>query len=572
MGMGESGSTARSVKLRRLATVWFALLALLVPTGADAAPGDLDPGFGENGQARLYGFGGQDIALQAGKILVTHESGIARLSANGVADGSFHANPHPLQDCDAEALGTQKNLKIIVGGCSETPLGLDLAVSRHGKDGFVDPTFGDGGIATTDFGPSDSAPGPDEYPVDLIVQPDDKIVAVGMSILQNDEFTYRTNWVLARYTANGALDTTFGTGGKVVSTFGAGFCGVPFEAARQTDGKILVVGSRCSSTDVDAGDVVVQRFHADGALDTAFGAGGTSLVDLGGYDEGRSVALQPDGKIVIAGRSTPEWYATDARFVVLRLDVAGNQDMTFGNAGVATIVTDVYDVATDVAIQPDGKIVVAGRGFEASSYYPADMTRVVLERFTADGQADATFGTGGRVQAWLTGSRTFAIDSYAEELLLLPDGKILVAGSMFQSNGTEEPDIFTFLARFASDASGPACTIVGTAQTDEIVGTPEADVICGGGGDDVIRGGEGNDIVRGGAGDDTIFGATGDDALYGDGGNDRIIGGNGRDLLDGGEGADTLDAKDSLAGDSAYGGAGSDVCLVDAGDVQQSCP
>ncbi len=572
MGAARSALAAT----RRRTIVWVAVLALFIPAaGANAGAGDLDTSFGENGQARLGGAGGLDLALQAGKLLVTHGSGVARILATGIEDGSFHESSHPLQDCEARGLGIQKSLKIIVGGCTDTPLEADFAVTRHAKDGFVDPTFGDGGIVATDFGPNDTAPGPDDFVRDLIVQPDDKIVAVGISVLQNDESTYRTNWALARYTPNGALDATFGTGGKVVSGFAAGFCGVPFEAALQPDGKIVVVGSRCSSGDVNVGDVIIRRFHPSGALDATFGTGGTRLVDLGAYDEARSIALQPDGKIVVAARSTPKFYVTGGDFIVLRLDVAGSQDTAFGNGGVATIVTDVDDIPTDVALQPDGKIVVVGRGTQQSSYSPDGYVRIVLERFTSDGQADSTFGTGGRSQTWLTGPGPIpaVADTFAEAMLLLSDGRILVSGWMFEYKGFDDPpDYYTFVARFAAGAGGPACTIFGSDASEEIKGTPNADVICAGAGDDIIQAGGGNDIVFGGVGNDTILGGAGDDKLYGDAGNDQIVGGNGRDLLEGGTGADTLDARDSAPGDSVNGGAGTDVCLVDVGDTKSSCP
>lgn len=562
-----SGTTTIPLCRRRLRplAVSVALVLLLVPAVGLAAPGDLDSGFGASGQARLSGDGGKDLALQDGKILVTNGLGVARLLATGVVDPSFKLQEHPLQACEPDGLGLQQKGQIIIGGCSSSPLGIDFAVERRGKDGVIDPTFGNGGIVSTDFGPED-------YLEDLLVQPDDKIVAVGTSVLENTESIFRAQWVIARYRADGTLDQSFGSAGKVVSTFAAGFCGEAFKAALQADGKILVVGARCSSSDVNVSDMVVRRFLPSGAVDTSFGVSGTRLVDLGAFDVAESLALQSDGKIVVVGRSTPEFYATGADFLALRLDNAGTQDTSFGNAGIATIASEDPDIAEDVVLQSDGKIVVVGSHISYSSYFPDAIDRFVVERFTPSGQPDVTFGTGGRVETWMSGPRGYE-ESNAKAVLITPDGKLLVSGGMFQYNGfDEEPSYYTIVARYSAVASGPACTIIGTTGADHITGTQFDDVICPGDGNDVVEAGSGNDIVRGGKGDDTIFGGAGRDQLFGEAGNDRIVGAADPDILDGGAGGDTLEAKDSMPGDSVNGGAGVDVCVADPGDTQTSCP
>ena len=196
----------------------------------------------------------------------------------------------------------------------------------------------------------------------------------------------------------GDLDRGFGAGGTRTIE-GMGYAGA---MAVQPDGKIVVAGLGAN------GDVAVGRINPDGSDDPAFG--GTRLIDFGSFDIGEAVALQPDGKIVVVGRS-------GANAVIARLNPDGSPDMGFGTAGKRAIDYGgpSFDRAEGVAIQPDGKIILAGVG----GLDPM----IVVTRLEPDGADDTGFGPGGtrRVHFGLgyEEGRTVALQA---------DGKIVVAG------------------------------------------------------------------------------------------------------------------------------------------------
>jgi len=211
---------------------------------------------------------------------------------------------------------------------------------------------------TTDFGGSD-------YGFSVALQPDGKIVVAGYA---------GGDFALARYNSDGALDTSFGSGGKVTTDFGGSYHPDGFSVALQPDGKIVVAGYA-------GGDFALARYNSDGALDTSFGSGGKVTTDFGGSDAGYSVALQPDGKIVVAGYAGLD-------FALARYNSDGALDTSFGTGGkVTTDFSGGRDVGYSVALQPDGKIVVAG-------YAGVDFA---LARYNSDGALDTSFGSGGKV-------------------------------------------------------------------------------------------------------------------------------------------------------------------------------
>ena len=185
---------------------------------------------------------------------------------------------------------------------------------------------------------------------------------------------------------------------------------------RQTDGKIVVVGSA-------SGDIALARYNPNGSLDTSFDGDGLVIADFGGssgYAWG--VAVQPDGKIVAAGWVNAPGGTTD--FGLARLNTDGSPDTSF--AGVGWVVTDLNgndDFAQSVALQPDGRLLVAGYSdiSEEPSYNPESI--FALARFNADGSLDASFGTNG----WLT-TDLAGFDDECFAMSLLPDGRIVLAG------------------------------------------------------------------------------------------------------------------------------------------------
>jgi uncharacterized delta-60 repeat protein len=227
---------------------------------------------------------------------------------------------------------------------------------------------------------------------------------------------------VARYTNAGTLDPTFGTGGKVMTNI-AGRTDLGFAARLQSDGKIVVTG-RVADGGGDTPDVGLVRYNVDGTLDTTFGANGIVRVDLtttGNWDEASDLAVQVDGRIVV---SVQILVGNSFAFGVARFNGDGRLDPSFGTGGLTTVTfSSLNDLARGIAVQEDGKIVVAGQS--ANLMHPD----VAMARLTTGGALDPAFGNGGRVAVDFFGS----IDN-GQAVAIQADGRILVAGAA--RNGT----------------------------------------------------------------------------------------------------------------------------------------
>ena len=181
-----------------------------------------------------------------------------------------------------------------------------------------------------------------------MIQKDGKIIAAGRS---------QNSFAVARYNADGSQDTSFNGSGIVITPLGNDSGAV--DLAIQLDGKIVVVGySRGVSNDFSTADFAVARYNPDGSLDTSFDGTGKIIIPIGGFaDYANSVAIQADGKIVVAGNSDGD---SGRNFVVVRFNPNGSLDTTFNGTGKVTTPFCCTSYAIGVAIQADGKIVVAG--------------------------------------------------------------------------------------------------------------------------------------------------------------------------------------------------------------------
>jgi uncharacterized delta-60 repeat protein len=282
---------------------------------------------------------------------------------------------------------------------------LLAAVSAYPSGpGSLDLTFAGAGYKIDSFGDGSYI----AFGGDVAVQPDGKIVIVGYWI---------GAFVLARYNPDGALDTSFGVGGKVFTAFPLA-SSAPYDLMLQPDGKIVVVGKDGSDFN---GRIVMARYNPDGSLDTSFGSNGkvTTGVFNGGPCGATAGAIQPDGKIVIAGyaynSSQMKYY-----FAVARYNTNGSLDTSFDGDGITT--TAALDAlwASSVVIQPDGKIVAGGS--TGSTGGPSD--KFILTRYNPNGSVDTTFDGDGIVttQMLQTGSVVVSI-------ALLADGRIVAGGS-----------------------------------------------------------------------------------------------------------------------------------------------
>jgi uncharacterized delta-60 repeat protein len=263
------------------------------------------------------------------------------------------------------------------------------------ESGSLDTTFGVAGEASSaPFGGNDSK---------MALQADGKIVIVGGSFV---------DFVLARFTADGTLDSTFGSGGQVTTDISGGLVERARAVAIQSDGKIVVAGE---GTIGSSSVVALTRYNPDGSLDTGFGAGG-KVLETTIRSRAFAVAVQPDGKIVVAGDAFVPGNPNDVGdALVARYNSDGSIDTSFGDAGQRVIdITVGTDLARNLVLQPNGAIVIAGDPFGSD---PDDRTGVA--RFDANGNLDSSFGAAGKV---ILSSRI------GRGLALQPDGKLLLVG------------------------------------------------------------------------------------------------------------------------------------------------
>ncbi|MBC8124370.1 MAG: hypothetical protein H7X70_01430 [Candidatus Kapabacteria bacterium] len=282
---------------------------------------------------------------------------------------------------------------------------LLMSAPSLAQDGSLDPSFGKAGIVSTRIGLGNN------YCKAVVVQEDDKIVVAGNT--QNDV-------ALIRYHSNGSLDTSFGTGG-VVTTSISGGGDVTNGIAIQSDGKFVLVGYSGIFPNYD---VLLVRYSEDGALDESFGTGGTVLTNIGAKgDQGHAVAIQSDGKIVVAGNYDN---GTNSDIVLVRYTENGKLDSSFHNDGIVTTgVGPAGEIARSVAVQSDGKILITGYSYTPKSF----AYEFVIVRYAMDGSLDSSFGINGIVTTDIVSQ-----NDYGESIVVLNNGKIIVGGYSFSGN------------------------------------------------------------------------------------------------------------------------------------------
>jgi uncharacterized delta-60 repeat protein len=282
----------------------------------------------------------------------------------------------------------------------------------YGQAGILDNTFGIGGIVTTAIGNGYV------YGNAMALQTDGKILVAGSFSYNNSNFEF----ALLRYNTNGSLDTTFGTKGIDITEIDS-FNDVAAAVAIEPNGKIVVSGY---SNDSLNNKFALVRYDQSGSLDSSFGINGKVTTSFGNTsDNGNAMAIQPDGKIVVAGSAS--FNKDSIIFVVARYDsTAGSLDTSFGDSGKIT--TSVYghdDEGYSVAIQNNGEIVVAGIAYnnESSSYDFA------VVRYDSAGVPDALFGNNGKVTTDILGYG----GAFANSVALQSNGQIVVAGRAFNT-------------------------------------------------------------------------------------------------------------------------------------------
>ncbi len=390
-----------------------------------SAPGGLDPGFGGGTGKVTSTVGGDetDMLLQPdGKVLMIGGSAtdfvMARFNPDGTPDGSFGTNGVVTTDIagglDAAFGGALlPDGRIVIVGSARVGSNDDFAVARYLPTGALDTSFGTQGKTTTDFfGARDRA-------FAVAVFPDSSLVVAGDATLAANA---GTDFGVARYTAAGVLDTSFGAAGTGrVNTDIAQRVDIAKNVVIESGGTILVTGTITMGTSSTLAHTGLARYTAAGSLDSSLNGSGT--LSIANLQLGDGLALQANGRILVAGNAI---VTGDTHFGVMRLLADGSADGSFGSSGLATAgFTTQDDYGRDVTIDATGRIVVSGQ----SSNLVVASTDFAVARFTAAGVLDTTFDGDGRFTVEFFG----ASDS-AENVAVQTDGRIVLGG--FAANGT----------------------------------------------------------------------------------------------------------------------------------------
>ena len=385
------------------------------------SPGTLDITFGSDGLVTTaigsYDDEARAVAIQDdGKIVVAGQFSnpayddffVIRYNTDGSLDTSFDMDGIVITDFGgddvAQALAIQSDGKIVVAGYT-SPNGsvADFALARYNSDGSLDTNFDSDGKLITSLGSGY------DYPSGIAIQSDDKIVVVGGKYIGINDYDI----AVLRYNADGSPDTTFDTDGIVTTPIG-NVDNFGNSIAIQPDGKIIVGGTTYNGSNLDW---ALVRYNSDGSLDTSFDTDGIVTQDFGigsGFERGGYIALQPDGKIVIAGSDN------DNYFFLARYNDTGALDTAFDTDGfVSTYMGGGYDTVRGVALQENGKIVIAG-------YSDRDNDFAVV-RYNLNGSLDTDFATNG-IAITDFGSNE---DDLGNAVTIQSDGKIVVAGSRY---------------------------------------------------------------------------------------------------------------------------------------------
>jgi uncharacterized delta-60 repeat protein len=412
-----------------LTTIFLCAFLLLMTTGVAAAPaGSLDTTFGTGGIASIANDGTfETVVVQPdGKIVIGgtwfNEFGLIRFNSNGSIDtsfgtggtvktriftNSFGANLHDL--------AVQPDGKIIAVGYAHRWVSIpqkpglehfyEFATVRYNPNGSLDTTFDGDGIAITSLNPFRAGGGET-----VALQPDGKIV-----VAANFQGGY-SFFTIFRYNPNGSPDTSFD--GDGIAYVSAGSTQVAtVDVKIQSDGKIVFAGTNVPGFQQNQ-SFYTARLNSDGSSDNSFDGDGQVITNINGHDIPYGLALQPDGKIIVAGRASPDYNSNPANFALVRYNPNGSLDSTFDGDGRVSTSLGNSTVAFDVLVQNDGKIVAGGWALNPAS------NDITVARYLPNGALDTSFDGNGVAFTDIENRSDIA---YA--VALQADGKILVGGT-----------------------------------------------------------------------------------------------------------------------------------------------
>ena len=386
--------------------------------------------------------------------------GVARYESDGSLDQSFGEDGKSIENfgttASARAVVLQPDGKIVVAGCETSD--EKWAIARFNPDGSLDSTFSGGGLLI--------APVPGCV-IALALQSNGDIVAAGSG----------EGGTVAEFTSEGNLETSFGDEGLVTGVTGG--YESPRGVAVDSSGNVIVVG--------EGGDeeMEIVRLTPEGTYDTSFSGDGSDRPlpkYVGGHpvdwSSGRAVTVQADEKIVVVGDSG-DAYTND--YTVFRYNPDGTLDSTFSGDGIATADFGGFDIGDSVAIQPNGAILAGGEGYGEFG----------VARFLSDGSLDPSFGVNGTMSDHP--------ETPGEAMALQGDGKILVGGSTFCCSDSSDFLLSRYTATGEKDVSfgtgGDVTTDLFPEPVEEDVEVPKEEVSDGSGSGGSPGGGSGANVT-----------------------------------------------------------------------------
>jgi len=409
----------RTIKL--LATINISLLFISLPINLLVAQSIFDSGFGSNGltipEINAVNYGTWSLSIQKDNKIIAagwantdaetpSDISIIRLYENGEKDttfnrtGLFSIGTSTWEDAYASAV--QSDGKILVAGRFFNGSSWDFLIIRFNPDGSLDSSFNRKGFFTKDFF------GKDDRAFAMDIQSDGKIIVCG--------FAENFNWDFAvlRLNSDGTIDSSFSTNGIFTKNIGT-YNDVAFSIKAQSDGKIII----CGWTYIfGSWDFALVRLNSDGKPDNTFGDNGIVTTDYFHlYNTAHSVAIQSDGKYVAAGY-TKKPGSTDTDIMLVRYNTDGSIDKSFGNNGI--VLADYHgsdDFAWVIKVDQFDKLVVGGNVNINGSKI------IEIARFNSDGSPDISFGEKG-----IFVTKIFGVDEECRDMLIQPDGKILLTG------------------------------------------------------------------------------------------------------------------------------------------------
>jgi uncharacterized delta-60 repeat protein len=258
---------------------------------------------------------------------------------------------------------------------------FDLLMIRHNSDGSIDTSFGDQGYAETPQNLS-------IIPFDLEVMPDGSIY-VGCSVFTEVNIFLDEDFAICKYLENGTLDMSFGTEGYQTTNLGSTFDS-PHDMTIQEDGKILLTGMTYNSNAETPHYVMATvRYNPDGNLDNNFGEDGITITDPNDiYTIAIAIAIQDDGKIILCGDIVND-DGTDINSAIVRLNTDGSVDNSYGENGITIINYNGYDYVSAAEVDSFGRLITVGE-----SYLETTSLGFIC-RINEDGQPDFSFSDDG---------------------------------------------------------------------------------------------------------------------------------------------------------------------------------